>query len=97
MDLALKIIGLLLTLMSVGAGIYNILTARTHQQDQKQRENVSSALALGNENKLEIKNLKERMDSYEDRTEKRLDQIGTDVADVKKLFTDFLLRLVPRS
>ena len=91
MDLWLKIIGILLTAVSVTAAVYNIVTARGYQKQVAQGVKIDEALALGKRNEQSITNLEKRMDEREERTEKRLDQIGKDVADVKKMFTDFII------
>lgn len=100
MDLWLKIIGVLLTAVSVTAAVYNIVTARGYQKQVAQGVKIDEALAIGHRNEQSIQHLEKRMDEREERTEKRLDQIGKDVAEVKKLFTDYIIEslksLIPK-
>ncbi|HEX8656464.1 MAG TPA: hypothetical protein VF690_02970 [Hymenobacter sp.] len=77
--------------LGVVAAIYNIFSIRSHAQDQSQRAKIDQALAQGKENAQEIKHLKEHMDVRERDTDRRLDQIGVDVAFVRDLFTKWLL------
>lgn len=91
MDMLFKIITVALTAISVTAAVYNILTARTHQRDQQQKEKLDATHALAKQNELGLRSLEKRMDDCDVRTEKRLDQIGHDVAEVKKMFTDFII------
>ncbi len=91
MDTTLKVLGVLLSALGVIAAIYNIFGGRSYLQDQAQKAKIDQALSLGNSNKQSIENLEQRMNERDVRTEKRLDQIGLDIADVKKLFTDFVI------
>jgi hypothetical protein len=91
MDLTLKIIGILLTAISVTAAVYNLFTARTYQKQAADSKKLDDAVAQGQRNAQEIAHLSRRLDECDERTEKRLDQIGKDVADMKKLFTDFVI------
>lgn len=91
MDLFLKIIAIVLTAISVSAAVYNVVTARAFQKQVADAKKLDDAVAQGHRNAQEIAHLARRIDECDERTEKRLDQIGKDVADVKKLFTDFVL------
>ena len=91
MELALKIVGIILTAISVTAAVYNLFTARTYQKQAADSKKLDDAVAQGIRNSQEITHLAKRIDECDERTEKRLDQIGKDVADVKKLFTDFVI------
>jgi len=91
MDLAYKIITVVLTALSVSAAIYNVLTARSHQHEQAQKAKLEATYELAKKNEQDLENLTQRVGEAERRTEKRLDQIGTDVAAVKTMFTDFII------
>ncbi|WP_201980355.1 hypothetical protein [Hymenobacter rubidus] len=91
MDLTIRIIATLISLLGVAAGIYNIVSSRSHYKQGKHDEKVDQALALSQRNEQNIANLTQRVDEREARTKERLDQIGKDVADVKKLFQDFII------
>ena len=102
MELALKILTVILSGMGVMAAIYNIVTSRTHAQQQQTKNRVDQALELGQrneaaieKNKVAIDHLKEQMELRDSNTKERLDQIGSDVAYVKDLFVKFLL--IPRN
>ncbi|GAB3233061.1 hypothetical protein GCM10027346_20750 [Hymenobacter seoulensis] len=91
MDLALKLITLVISAISVGAAVYNVLTARTHQKDQQQKAKLEATWDLAKKNEQNIDNLEKRMGECEQRTEKRLDQIAHDIGAVKNMFTDFII------
>ncbi|MBC6698083.1 hypothetical protein [Hymenobacter sp. BT190] len=90
-ELLFRIITIALTAISVTAAVYNVLTARSTRNDEQQKAKLDTTAELAKRNEQDIKNLKERMEACDERTEKRLDQIGNDVAEVKKLFTNFLI------
>lgn len=79
------------TAIGVLAAIYNIFSSRTIVQEQGQKAKVEQALKLGEENKQEIKHLKELVGLRDDATEKRLNQIGDDIGFVKDLLVKWLL------
>ena len=102
MDLTLRIISVVISLLGVAAAIYNIITSRTHAQQQQTKNKVDQAMELGQRNEAAIEknataidHLKEQMELRDRNTKERLDQIGTDVAYVKDLFVKFLL--IPRN
>ncbi|MBJ6109438.1 hypothetical protein JAO73_10465 [Hymenobacter sp. BT523] len=90
-DLTLRILLALFGAASCAAAWYNIWTAKGNQKQASESRKLEEAHAMGVANKQSIENLESRMDGHEARTEKRLDQIGSDVAAVKNLFTDFLI------
>jgi hypothetical protein len=81
----------LLGVVSCGAAWYNIATAKGNQKQAGEAKKLEEAHAMGLSNKQSIDNLEERMNERDNRTEKRLDQIGADVANMNKLFTDFII------
>ncbi|UOQ99904.1 hypothetical protein MUN81_10475 [Hymenobacter sp. 5317J-9] len=79
------------TAIGVLAAIYNIFSSRTIVTEQAQKAKIEQALKLGEENKTEIKHLKEMAGIRDDATEKRLAQIGDDIGFVKDLLVKWLL------
>ncbi|MDF7810508.1 hypothetical protein [Hymenobacter sp. YC55] len=91
MDLALKIIGTFFAVLGTTAAIYNLLTARSNVKDAARNAKLDATHELAKRTEQEVAHLKQRMDDCDARTEKRLDQIGSDVASMKKMFTDFII------
>jgi lipid A disaccharide synthetase len=79
------------TAVGVIAAIYNIISGRKIVQEQGQKAKIEQALAMGLENKQEIKHLKEQMELRAETTKERLDQIGEDIGFVKDLLVKWLL------
>jgi uncharacterized protein YlxW (UPF0749 family) len=95
MDLVFKILAALFGFVSVAAALYNVFTAHTRarQRDHENRQaaqlEVTTALAIRTQER--VTSLESRVGSFEQRVEKRLDQIADDVGDFKEMFTKFLI------
>ncbi|MGI4760922.1 MAG: hypothetical protein ACRYF0_09465 [Janthinobacterium lividum] len=95
MEMLLKCSGMLLSLIGACAGIYNLATthSRARQRDHENRQAVqleaTTALAIRTEQR--VTGLDARLGSFEQRIERRMDQVGTDISQVKDLFTNYLL------
>ncbi|MGI4762338.1 MAG: hypothetical protein ACRYF0_16630 [Janthinobacterium lividum] len=95
MDLLFKCLGVALSFIGVCAAIYNIATAhsRAKQRDHENRQaaqlEATTALAIRTEQR--VTGLEGRLGSFEQRIERRMDQMGTDLSQVKDLFTNYLL------
>lgn len=96
MELALKIMLACCTLISVSAALYNLVTAHTRakQRDYENRQaaELASTTALAIRTQERVTGLEGRVGSFEQRIEKRMDQMGSDITKVKDLFTDYLLK-----
>ena len=95
MDLLFKILAALFGFVSVSAGLYNVFTAsRNAKQLAKERrddERLEAVCLLAARTEERVGGLERRIGSFEQRVEKRLDQIADDVSDFKEMFTSFLI------
>jgi hypothetical protein len=95
MDLLFKILAALFGCVSVGAALYNIATSRsTAKQLAKERrddERLDNVCLLAARTDQRVTGIESRVGSFEQRVEKRLDQIADDVGDFKEMFTKFLI------
>jgi hypothetical protein len=95
MDLLFKILAALFGLLSVGAALYNLATSRsTAKQLAKERrddERLDAVCLLAARTDQRVTGIESRLGSFEQRVEKRLDQIADDVGDFKEMFTKFLI------
>ena len=95
MDLLFKILAALFGLVSVISGLYNIATSRsTAKQLAKERhdtEKLDGVCLLAARTDRRVTGIENRIGSFEQRVEKRLDQIADDVGDFKEMFTKFLI------
>lgn len=95
MDLFFKILAALFGFVSVCAALYNLATTQTRakQRDHENRQaaqlEATTALTIRTEQRVNA--LESRVGSFEQRVEKRLDQIADDVGDFKEMFTKFLI------
>jgi hypothetical protein len=96
MEIALKIMLACCTLVSVAAALYNLVTVhiRAKQRDYENRQaaQLEATTALAIRTQERVTGLESRVGSFEQRVEKRLDQMGSDITKVKDLFTDYLLK-----
>ena len=95
MELLLKILATVFGFVSVCAALYNLVTAhsRSKQRDYENRQaaELASTTALAIRTQERVTGLEGRVGSFEQRVEKRLDQIADDVGDFKEMFTKFLI------
>lgn len=95
MDLLFKILAALFGLLSVSAALYNLATSRsTAKQLAKERrddERLDAVCLLAARTEERVTGIEGRLGSFEQRVEKRLDQIADDVGDFKEMFTKFLI------
>jgi ADP-ribosylglycohydrolase len=91
MDLFFKILMAVIAAISVASAIYNIFSSRTIVQEQGQRAKIEQALALGQENKQEIQNIKEQAKLRNDAVDQHLQKIGNDTSWMRDLLTKWLL------
>jgi Tfp pilus assembly protein PilN len=97
MDLFLKCLTVLFGFVSVCAALYNLLTVhrRAKERDEANRQTAqleaTTALAIRTQERVNA--LESRLGSFEQRVEKRLDQIAEDLGDFKEMFTNFLITL----
>ena len=95
MDIFFKSLMALFGFVSVGAALYNLLTvhrrARERDEANRQASQVEATLLLATRTEQRVNALENRVGSFEQRVEKRLDQIADDVGDFKKMFSNFLI------
>ena len=95
-ELTLKILGAIVSLLGLVAGIYNIVTSRTHaKQLAKERhdtDRLDQVCVLAAKTEQRVNDLQGRHNSLESRVDRRLDQIANDIGKVKDLFTDYLIK-----
>jgi TolA-binding protein len=96
MELALKLLLAMCSLVSVGAAIYNLATAHRRAKnlvhDNQQDARLEATVTLSIKNEQRINALEGRLGSFEQRIEHRIDQMAADITKVKDLFTDFLIK-----
>jgi len=95
-ELTLKILGALVSLLGLVAGIYNIATSRTHaKQLAKERhdtDRLDQVCVLAAKTEQRVSSLEGRHTSLENRVDRRLDQIAGDIGKVKDLFTEYIIK-----
>lgn len=95
-ELTLKVLGAIVSLLGLVAGIYNIVTSRTHaKQLVKERhdtDRLDQVVLLAAKTEERVTGLEGRHNSLESRVDRRLDQIANDIGKVKDLFTDYLIK-----
>lgn len=95
-ELALKIIGAVISALGLVAGIYNIATSRSHAKqlakERHETDRLDQVVLLANKNQERLNGLEGRHNNLEARVERRLDQIAGDVGKVKDMFTDYLIK-----
>jgi len=95
-ELTLKVLAALVSLLGLIAGIYNIITSRTHaKQLAKERhdtDRLDQVCLLAAKTEERVTGLEGRHNSLESRVDRRLDQIANDIGKVKDLFTDYLIK-----
>jgi hypothetical protein len=95
MDLFFKSLMALFGFVSVSAALYNLLTvhrrARERDEANRQASQAEATLLLATRTEQRVNALENRVGSFEQRVEKRLDQIAGDVGDFKKMFSNFLI------
>jgi len=95
MDIFFKSLMALFGFVSVSAALYNLLTvhrrARERDEANRQAGQVEATLLLATRTEQRVNALESRVGSFEQRVEKRLDQIADDVGDFKEMFTKFLI------
>jgi hypothetical protein len=95
MDLFFKILAAIFGLGSVSAAIYNVLTgqrnAKQRDEANRQASQIEATLLLATRTEQRVNALEGRVGSIEQRIERRMDQMGSDITKVKDLFTDFLI------
>lgn len=95
-ELTLKILGAIVSLLGLVAGIYNIVTSRIHaKQLAKERhdtDRLDQVCLLAAKTEQRVTGLEGRHNSLESRVDRRLDQIANDIGKVKDLFTDYLIK-----
>lgn len=96
MELILKLLMAAFGLISVSAAIYNLLTAHRRAKqlhaETQQANKLDACVVLTARNQERITGLENRVGSIDQRIEKRLDQVASDVTKVKDLFTDYLIK-----
>ena len=65
--------------------------ARERDEANRQTAQVEATLLLATRTEQRVNALENRVGSFEQRVEKRLDQIADDVGDFKKMFSHFLI------
>jgi hypothetical protein len=95
-DLTLKIVGSLISGLGLLAGLYNIVSSRTHaKQLAKERhdtDRLDQVVLLAAKTEQRVSGLENRHNNLETRVDRRLDQIANDIGKVKDLFTDYLIK-----
>lgn len=95
-DLLFKALAAIFGLASVSAALYNVFTAHRRgknlAEDVKQADRLDKALTLSTSNEVRINALEGRVNNFEARMERRLDQISSDIGKVKELFTEYLIK-----
>jgi hypothetical protein len=81
----------LVTLVGVLAAIYNIVSSRTHAQEQGQKAKLDQALAQGQENKKDIAALEKQLNLHKEANNEHLEHLRTDMAFVKDLLVKWIL------
>jgi hypothetical protein len=81
----------LVTLVGVLAAIYNIVSSRTHAQEQGQKAKIDQALAQGQENKKDIAALEKQFALHKESNTEHLEHLRADVSFVKDLLVKWLL------
>lgn len=96
MDLFFKILAAVFGFTSVVAAIYNLATthrrAKQLAHDNHEAARLEATVLLSAKNEQRINALEGRLGSFEQRIEKRIDQIAGDIGKVKDLFTDYLIK-----
>jgi len=96
LELTLKLLGALVSLLGLAAGIYNIVTSRSHsKQLAKERhdtDRLDQVCVLAAKTEQRVTGLEGRHNSLENRVDRRLDQIAGDIGKVKDLFTEYIIK-----
>lgn len=95
-ELALKVVAMVISLLGLAAAIYNIATSRsTAKQLAKERhdaEKLDAVCLLAAKTQERLTAVEGRQNNFENRIERRIDQIAGDIGKVKDLFTDYLIK-----
>lgn len=95
-ELTLKVLGALVSLLGLIAGIYNIITSRIHAarlaKERHDTDRLDQVCLLAAKTEQRVTGLEGRHNSLESRVDRRLDQIANDIGKVKDLFTDYLIK-----
>lgn len=95
MELYIELLAALCGVISVTAAVYNVLTAyrRAKQLAQENRQAVQqeATLLLATRTEQRVNALENRFGSFENRIERRIEQIAGDIGQVKDLFTNYLI------
>lgn len=95
-ELTLKILGAIVSLLGLVAGIYNIVTSRQHAarlaKERHDDDRLDQVCLLAAKTAERVTGLEGRHNSLESRVDRRLDQIANDIGKVKDLFTDYLIK-----
>jgi flagellar basal body-associated protein FliL len=95
-DFWLKVFGTFLSLAGLVAAVYNIATSRSNaKQLAKERhdaEKLDAVCLLAAKTQERVTAVEGRQNNFENRIERRIDQIAGDIGKVKDLFTDYLIK-----
>lgn len=95
-DFAFKVLAAIFGLASVSAALYNVFTAHRRgkhlAEEVKQADRLEKAVTLSTSNEVRINALEGRVNNFEARIERRIDQISVDINKVKDLFTEYLIK-----
>ena len=95
-ELTLKILGAIVSLLGLAAGIYNIVTSRVHAarlaKERHDTDRLDQVCLLAAKNEQRLNGLEGRHNSLESRVDRRLDQIANDIGKVKDLFTEYIIK-----
>jgi biopolymer transport protein ExbB/TolQ len=95
MDLALKIILACCTVISLVATLFNVLSAQARAKqlakERRDDERLDNVCLLAARTDQRVTGIENRVGSFEQRVEKRLDQIADNVSDFNEKFTNFLI------
>ena len=96
MDLFFKILAAVFGFVSVSAAVYNLLTAyrraRQLNRESVQATQLQENILLATRTEQRVNALEGRLNSFENRIERRIDQISSGIGKVKDLFTDYLIK-----
>jgi hypothetical protein len=91
MNAGLETLKFLVSLIGLLAAIYNIVSSRTHAQEQGQKAKLDQALAQCQENKKDIAALEKQLALHKEANNEHLEHLRADVSFVKDLLVKWLL------
>ena len=91
-ELLLKVVASLVSTLGLIAAIYNIITSRKLVKERHDADKLDAVCLLAAKTEQRVTAVEGRQNNFENRIERRIDQIAGDIGKVKDMFTDYLIK-----